>query len=197
MLRNLRRLRIVLDDLCEHEKASKRSVVIIGDDIVVALKAEVRSRYKGPREYVEEKVFRTILFNFTVYSFKMRSFLYFSTLLGTAVAAGCPYMSGKLGARGEDLGKRQVATSIEETTISTQEFLAPFELNDTDVYMTTDSGTPIDEAVSLKAGLRGPTLLEDFIFRQKLQRFDHERVRIHLSAIPGLQINLTYTDYYH
>jgi len=49
MLRNLRRLGIVLDDLCEHEKCSKRSVVIIGDDIVVALKAEVRSRYKGPR----------------------------------------------------------------------------------------------------------------------------------------------------
>jgi catalase len=110
----------------------------------------------------------------------MRSFLYFSTLLGTAVAAGCPYMSGQLGARGEDLGKRQSTASIEGTTISTQDFLAPFELNDTDVYMTTDSGTPIDEAVSLKAGLRGPTLLEDFIFRQKLQRFDHERVSIHL-----------------
>jgi catalase len=43
-------------------------------------------------------------------------------------------------------------------------------------YMATDSGTPIDEAVSLKAGLRRPTLLEDFVFRQKLQRFDHERV---------------------
>jgi len=46
--------------------------------------------------------------------------------------------------------------------------------------MTTDFGTPIDEAVSLKAGLRGPTLLEDFIFRQKLQRFDHERVSRYL-----------------
>jgi catalase len=30
----------------------------------------------------------------------------------------------------------------------------------------------------LKAGERGPTLLEDFIFRQKIQRFDHERVSI-------------------
>jgi hypothetical protein len=28
----------------------------------------------------------------------------------------------------------------------------------------------------LKAGQRGPTLLEDFIFRQKIQHFDHERV---------------------
>jgi catalase len=120
----------------------------------------------------------------------MRSFLYFSTLLGTAVAAGCPYMSGELSARGEDLGKRQVAASVEEATMSTQEFLAPFKLNDTGVYMTTDSGTPIDESVSLKAGVRGPTLLEDFIFRQKLQRFDHERVSIHLPLISTLQINV-------
>jgi catalase len=110
----------------------------------------------------------------------MRSFLFLSTLLGITVAVGCPYMSGELRARDEDLGKRQDAGSIEGTTISTEEFLAPFELNDTDVYMTTDFGTPIDEAVSLKGGVRGPTLLEDFIFRQKLQRFDHERV----STIP-------------
>jgi len=110
----------------------------------------------------------------------MRSFIYFSTILGTAMAAGCPYMSGELPTRGEDLEKRQAVGSLEGTTISTQEFLAPFELNDTDVYMTTDFGTPIDDSVSLKAGIRGPTLLEDFIFRQKLQRFDHERVSIHL-----------------
>lgn len=49
-------------------------------------------------------------------------------------------------------------------------------VNDTDSYMTTDFGTPISDQTSLKAGARGPTLLEDFIFRQKLQRFDHERV---------------------
>jgi catalase len=78
----------------------------------------------------------------------------------------------------EDLDKRQAANSVEGTTAATQSFLAQLELNDTNVYMTTDSGTPIDEAVSLKAGPSGPTLLEDFIFRQKLQRFDHERVSI-------------------
>ena len=110
----------------------------------------------------------------------MRSFLFLPTLWGITVAVGCPYMSGELRARDEDLGKRQDADSIEGTTISTQEFLAQFELNDTNVYMTTDFGTPIDEAVSLKGGVRGPTLLEDFIFRQKLQRFDHERVSTYL-----------------
>lgn len=109
----------------------------------------------------------------------MRSFLLLSTLLGIAVAVGCPFMSGELRTREEDLAKRQDAGSIEENAMSTREFLAPFELNDTNIYMTTDSGTPIDEAVSLKGGVRGPTLLEDFIFRQKLQRFDHERVSIY------------------
>jgi len=105
----------------------------------------------------------------------MRTILCFSSLLATAIAVGCPYMSGEL-RRNEGLDKRQTSSSIGGATAATQNFLAQFELNDTNVYMTTDSGTPIDESVSLKAGTRGPTLLEDFIFRQKLQRFDHERV---------------------
>jgi catalase len=106
----------------------------------------------------------------------MRSILYFATLLGTAMAAGCPYMSGEHQGGNEGANKRQNMNSVQDATMATQEFLAPFELNDTNVYMTTDFGTPISESVSLKAGARGPTLLEDFIFRQKLQRFDHERV---------------------
>jgi catalase len=53
----------------------------------------------------------------------------------------------------------------------------PVYTNDTDSYMTTDWGTPIQDQLSLKVGPRGPTVLEDFMFRQKLQRFDHERVR--------------------
>ena len=44
--------------------------------------------------------------------------------------------------------------------------------------MTSDVGGPIEDQNSLSVGERGPTLLEDFIFRQKIQRFDHERVCI-------------------
>ena len=33
-----------------------------------------------------------------------------------------------------------------------------------------------DNQNSLKAGLRGPTLLEDFILREKITHFDHERI---------------------
>lgn len=43
--------------------------------------------------------------------------------------------------------------------------------------LTTNQGIPIgDIQSSLKAGLRGPTLLEDFILREKITHFDHERI---------------------
>ena len=43
--------------------------------------------------------------------------------------------------------------------------------------MTTNQGVPIaDDQNSLKAGPRGPTLLEDFILREKINRFDQERI---------------------
>ncbi|GBQ79453.1 catalase [Gluconacetobacter johannae DSM 13595] len=43
--------------------------------------------------------------------------------------------------------------------------------------LTTQQGTPVaDDQNSLKAGPRGPTLLEDFHFREKIFHFDHERI---------------------
>jgi catalase len=43
--------------------------------------------------------------------------------------------------------------------------------------LTTNQGVPIsDNQNSLKAGLRGPALLKDFILREKLTHFDHERI---------------------
>ena len=43
--------------------------------------------------------------------------------------------------------------------------------------LTTNKGVKIaDNQNSLKAGTRGPTLLEDFIFREKMTHFDHERI---------------------
>ena len=33
-----------------------------------------------------------------------------------------------------------------------------------------------EDEFSLKAGLRGPTLMEDFHFREKMTHFDHERI---------------------
>jgi catalase len=46
-----------------------------------------------------------------------------------------------------------------------------------DRVLTTNQGVPVaDNQNSLKAGLRGPTLMEDFILREKITHFDHERI---------------------
>ncbi|CAN5690748.1 catalase HPII [soil metagenome] len=57
---------------------------------------------------------------------------------------------------------------------------ADLELNredSNDQFMTTNQGLRInDNQNSLKAGERGATLLEDFIMREKITHFDHERI---------------------
>ncbi len=46
-----------------------------------------------------------------------------------------------------------------------------------DARLTTNHGVPVsDNQNSLKGGARGPTLLEDFVLREKIQHFDHERI---------------------
>lgn len=43
--------------------------------------------------------------------------------------------------------------------------------------LTTDQGIPVsDNQNSLKVGPRGPVLLEDFVLREKITHFDHERI---------------------
>ena len=43
--------------------------------------------------------------------------------------------------------------------------------------LTTNQGVKIaEDEFSLKMGLRGPTLMEDFHFREKMTHFDHERI---------------------
>jgi hypothetical protein len=44
-------------------------------------------------------------------------------------------------------------------------------------YLTTKQGQRVeDDDNSLKAGSRGPTLIEDFHFLEKMTQFDHERM---------------------
>ncbi|MBI5275076.1 MAG: catalase [Burkholderiales bacterium] len=46
-----------------------------------------------------------------------------------------------------------------------------------DNQLTTNQGVTLaDNHDSLKAGLRGPTLLQDFLLREKLAHFEHERI---------------------
>src|SRR5688572_20895346 len=43
--------------------------------------------------------------------------------------------------------------------------------------LTSNQGVPVnDDHNSLKVGDRGPTLLEDFLLREKITHFDHERI---------------------
>lgn len=82
-------------------------------------------------------------------------------LLGLASAGACPFADmGSLHAR-QDEG---------------QDILAAYKVDDSKGFFTDDVGGQIAEQDSLRAGPRGPTLLEDFIFRQKITHFDHERV---------------------
>ncbi|KAJ5514950.1 hypothetical protein N7463_004502 [Penicillium fimorum] len=110
-------------------------------------------------------------------------------LVGIANAA-CPYMTGEVGDNPhiERRGDGDAAAN-------TEEFLSQFYLKDQDVYLTSDVGGPIEDQNSLSAGERGATLLEDFIFRQKIQRFDHERVPERAVHARGAGAHGTFTSY--
>ncbi|MGE7778833.1 catalase [Peribacillus sp. NPDC097264] len=55
--------------------------------------------------------------------------------------------------------------------------LEQYRVDDSGKKMTTNQGLRVSEDEhSLKAGDRGPTLMEDFHFREKMTHFDHERI---------------------
>lgn len=65
--------------------------------------------------------------------------------------------------------------NINETSKNRQ--LEIFRENSEGEHLTTNQGVRINHTDdSLKAGERGPTLIEDFHFREKLTHFDHENV---------------------
>jgi len=74
--------------------------------------------------------------------------------------------SEKVGSGGPAIGQNPAAGPLDRVRVDA-----------TDRALTTNQGVPIgDNQSSLKAGLRGPTLLEDFILREKITHFDHERI---------------------
>jgi len=55
--------------------------------------------------------------------------------------------------------------------------LDQFRVDDKGTNLTTNQGLKMaEDEISLKAGERGPTLMEDFHLREKLTHFDHERI---------------------
>jgi catalase len=78
----------------------------------------------------------------------------------------------------ESIGSDKVGSG--SPTLSTNKTIGPLDRVRADAskrVLTTNQGVPVgDNQNSLKAGLRGPTALEDFILREKITHFDHERI---------------------
>ncbi|KAJ9197124.1 hypothetical protein DTO164E3_2141 [Paecilomyces variotii] len=124
----------------------------------------------------------------------MRSIGLLLALVGTARAA-CPVMTGELPASFANNPHGLQRRDEESASVETEQFLSQFYLNDSNTYMTSDVGGPISDQTSLKAGQRGSTLLEDFIFRQKIQHFDHERVPERAVHARGAGAHGVFTSY--
>ncbi|HEY9265472.1 MAG TPA: catalase, partial [Mycobacterium sp.] len=63
-------------------------------------------------------------------------------------------------------------------------------------YLTTAQGLRIpDTDHSLKAGSRGPTLMEDFHLREKITHFDHERIPERVVHARGAAAHGTFEAY--
>ena len=119
------------------------------------------------------------------------------------VVAGMPFNAGKPGEHGDASRAPQpgqtvtpphpiaTASTTGETTASpkvgsgvpphsvnaTIEPLDRVRVDSADQRLTTNQGVPVaDNQNSLKIGLRGPTAMEDFILREKITHFDHERI---------------------
>src|SRR6186713_662566 len=71
-----------------------------------------------------------------------------------------------------------MATKKKNSNVSSKQIDLEVNREDgADEFLTTNQGVKInDNQNSLKAGNRGPTLLEDFIMREKITHFDHERI---------------------
>lgn len=64
-----------------------------------------------------------------------------------------------------------------QNTNKKSEQLDAYRSDSTEQTLTTNQGVKIsDNQNSLKAGVRGATLMEDFILREKITHFDHERI---------------------
>uniref|UniRef100_A0A0W0FC69 Catalase n=1 Tax=Moniliophthora roreri TaxID=221103 RepID=A0A0W0FC69_MONRR len=92
----------------------------------------------------------------------MRSYFFLIVTAAILSSAQCPY--------GGD------SPSLSRRASGDDGFLEQFVVDDSNSFTTTDFGTRVDDTHSLKAGDRGPTLIEDFVLRTKITRLDHERI---------------------
>ncbi|MDH0738878.1 catalase [Achromobacter spanius] len=101
-------------------------------------------------------------------------------------AARCPYTGAQTTPPDPSVGASSLSES--ESTAKTGDAAAPgvnevhgrlsrVRSDGSGQQLTTNQGVPVaDNQHSLKAGVRGPALLKDFILREKITHFDHERI---------------------
>ncbi|MDQ1834791.1 catalase [Massilia scottii] len=89
-----------------------------------------------------------------------------STPLATASTSTENVASPKVGAGIARLGDNALNSSLDRV-----------RADDTEQRLTTNQAVPVsNNQDSLKIGLRGPVALEDFVMREKITHFDHERI---------------------
>ena len=77
-----------------------------------------------------------------------------------------------------------------------QQELTPDKEEAAGEFLTTNQGLRVnDDQNQLKAGSRGPSLLEDFIFREKMTHFDHERIPERVVYARGVAAHGTFEVY--
>ena len=94
---------------------------------------------------------------------------------GVAVAPGSRALTASTTTEDSKSAKTGGAAGL--GTNATVASLDRVRVDASDQPLTTNQGVRIaDNQNTLKAGLRGPSLLEDFILREKITHFDHERI---------------------
>jgi len=74
-------------------------------------------------------------------------------------------------------GAKTTGKSTSEIATAPRKSGETHQIASDDLVLTTNQGTAIsDNQNSLRSGARGPTLLEDFVLREKITHFDHERI---------------------
>ena len=96
---------------------------------------------------------------------------------------------------GKDTGATSHAAEFETRLGEAGELhqIAP-ENGDEGAVLTTQQGVPVaDDQNTLRVGARGPALLEDFHFREKIFHFDHERIPERVVHARGYGVHGTFT----
>jgi catalase len=99
-------------------------------------------------------------------------------------------------------GSQQVPADLEQVTLGEVEIHRgsggeTHQLRGDDVQpLTTQLGVPIaDDQNTLTAGARGPQLLEDFVMREKIFHFDHERIPERVVHARGFGVRGSFETY--